>query len=138
VDTPDENSISFEMIDPSNVEAIRKAELADLFGPEVSSIFEASIASVRLPRHPVKELSVKKKKSLSAKYFSIPAQHLGYYPEVPDAIVNAGVQTNVLGNEKKETSDEKQKRRPGRPRNSTGKPRITQPSILQFFSSPSK
>ncbi|KAI9987150.1 hypothetical protein PInf_023033 [Phytophthora infestans] len=45
------------MVARGNIEAVRKAVLADLFGPTVKKIFEASLSSMRLPRHPVKELS---------------------------------------------------------------------------------
>jgi len=77
------------MIPHSNTEAVRKAVLAELFGPNIRSVWEASVRGVQLPRHPTKELSAKKIKSLSAKYFSIPQEHLSYYPAVPEAILNA-------------------------------------------------
>ncbi|ETM37462.1 hypothetical protein L914_15987 [Phytophthora nicotianae] len=36
----------FEIDPPGNVEAIRKVVLADLFGPTVTTIFEASLSSI--------------------------------------------------------------------------------------------
>ncbi|OWZ12487.1 hypothetical protein PHMEG_00014342 [Phytophthora megakarya] len=72
VNTPDKDAITFRMIDPTLI--------AELFGSNVKSIWEASIRGVELPRHPVKELPEKKMKLLVAKYFSIPQQYLSYYP----------------------------------------------------------
>ncbi|OWY95550.1 hypothetical protein PHMEG_00034419 [Phytophthora megakarya] len=77
------------LVSLSNISSIRKAVLADLFGPRIQAIWEASIREVELPRHPTKELSEKKMKSLAAKYFSIPKQHLYYYPSIPESIINA-------------------------------------------------
>jgi hypothetical protein len=104
------------MIPHSNTEAVRKAVLAELFGPNIRSVWEASVRGVQLPRHPTKELSAKKIKSLSAKYFSIPQEHLSYYPAVPEAILNAP----EINTEHTETGDPNTdatagKRKPGRP-----------------------
>lgn len=73
VDTPDEDAIVFAMVDPNSTDSIRKAVINDLFGQAVSTIWEASVRNVQLPRHQIKELTEKKMKSLSAKYFSISA-----------------------------------------------------------------
>ncbi|EGZ22241.1 hypothetical protein PHYSODRAFT_493891 [Phytophthora sojae] len=60
VDSPDSESISFAMMSTDNVDSIRKAVLAELFGPAVTSIFQASIASVQLRRHRSKSCRRKK------------------------------------------------------------------------------
>ncbi|EGZ06120.1 hypothetical protein PHYSODRAFT_531244 [Phytophthora sojae] len=107
--------------------------------PDSESIFQASIASVQLPRHPIKELPEKKMKSLAAKYFTIPPQYFSYYPSVPEAILNAPVQDGTtpggLDTDDQGAHKQKQKKRkPGRPRKSPAHPRSNQPSIPQFFS----
>ncbi|OWZ19925.1 hypothetical protein PHMEG_0005752 [Phytophthora megakarya] len=109
VDTADGDSITFAMIDPINFEPIRKA----ILGPDIKSIWEASISGVLLPQHPIK--------SLSAKYFSIPKEYLAYYPNVPEAIVNAATPDSAT-------------RKPGRPSKTKTAQKANQPSILQFFS----
>ncbi|KAE9052007.1 hypothetical protein PR001_g911 [Phytophthora rubi] len=135
VDTPDENAIVFEMVDPNSTDSIRKAVIKGLFDQAVSTIWEASVRNVQLPRHQTKELTEKKMKSLSAKYFSIPPQHLHYYPSVPDAVANAPVQSADQTDETTTTpSNPKSKRKPGRPRKQKNKLKPNQPSILQFFS----
>ncbi|GMF38479.1 unnamed protein product [Phytophthora fragariaefolia] len=137
VNTPDDESISFSMISQSNLATIRQAVIADLFGPNIRSIWEASIASVQLPRHQTKELSEKKQKSLAAKYFSIPKKYLDYYPAVPEAILNAPEIADA--NADRYTTDRPTaKRRPGRPTNKKTNLKASQPSILQFFATKPK
>ncbi|KAE9041806.1 hypothetical protein PR003_g4285 [Phytophthora rubi] len=122
------------MIDPSNFGAIRKAFITDLFGPTVLSIWEASINSVQLPKHPMKELSEMKTKSLAAKYFSIPQEHLNYYPSVSEAVLNAPCATADETNSKHAgPSGEPGKRRPVRPKKAMPRLKASQSSILQFF-----
>ncbi|GMF50316.1 unnamed protein product [Phytophthora fragariaefolia] len=125
------------MISQSNVATIRQAVIAQLFGPNIRSIWEASIASVQLPRHQTKELSEKKQKSLAAKYFSIPQKYLDYYPADPEAILNAPeIADEDAG---RSTTDRPiAKRRPGRPKKKKTNLKASQPSILQFFAAKSK
>ncbi|OWZ15325.1 hypothetical protein PHMEG_00011052 [Phytophthora megakarya] len=59
--TPDEDSISFPTVSGGNLVNVRKAVLAELFGPTIKTIWEASISSVQLPRHPVKVLTEKRR-----------------------------------------------------------------------------
>ncbi|EGZ13895.1 hypothetical protein PHYSODRAFT_514381 [Phytophthora sojae] len=137
VNTPDDESITFSMISQSNLANIRKAVIAELFGPNVRSIWEASIASVQLPRHQTMELSEKKQKSLAAKYFSIPKKYLDYYPAVPEAILNAPESADEDADHST-TERATAKCRPGRPKKKKTKLKANQPSILQFFSAKPK
>ncbi|OWY98816.1 hypothetical protein PHMEG_00030320 [Phytophthora megakarya] len=59
-----------------------KNVVTELFGHDVTNIYQASTSTVRLSRHPINELPEKKLKSLSTKYCSIPPQYLGYYPSI--------------------------------------------------------
>ncbi|KAG2813445.1 hypothetical protein PC118_g12652 [Phytophthora cactorum] len=133
VDTADGDSITFAMVDPDNVDHIKKAVLMELFGANVGSILEASISGVQLPRHPIKELPAKKVKSLPAKYFSIPKEYLAYYLDVPEAIVNAATPGETAPSNA--TPNSSTKRKPGRPRKKKAGLKSNQSSILQFFSS---
>ncbi|KAG2799737.1 hypothetical protein PC118_g20650 [Phytophthora cactorum] len=114
VDTADGDSITFAMVDPDNVDHIKKA----------------------LPRHPIKELPAKKVKSLSAKYFSIPKEYLAYYPDVLEAIVNAATPGETTPSNA--TPNSSTKRKPGRPTTKKTGLKSNQPSILQLFSSAKK
>jgi hypothetical protein len=136
VNTPDEDATTFAMIDPSNFGVIRNAFIADLFGPTVLSILEASMNNVRLAKLPMKELSEKKTKSLASKYFSIPQEHLNYYPSVPEAVLNAPSATRAeTASKHSRQRGEQGKRGPGRPKKAKPKLKANQPSILQFFCS---
>ena len=57
--------------------------LADLFGPS-ANLNALSFGGLRLPKFPGSPLKPKKIKSLAKKYFSIPVQFRGYYPDAPD------------------------------------------------------
>ena len=78
--TPDEEAIVFNMAkgDPG---LVRKAILQDLFGSD--KLDNMRLNNIQLARHPGNVLKPKKLKSLSQKYFSIPDQYLGQYPNVP-------------------------------------------------------
>ncbi|ETM35588.1 hypothetical protein L914_17531 [Phytophthora nicotianae] len=89
VDTPNDEAIVFPTMDPSNIPSGRKALISELFGSNIPTFWEASLSGVQLPKHPTKERSAKKMKSLAAKYFSIPKQYLKYYPNVPEVIASA-------------------------------------------------
>ncbi|KAE8901686.1 hypothetical protein PF005_g2973 [Phytophthora fragariae] len=78
VNSPDASSSTFAIIEPNNIISIQKAVLLELFGSNTQNIWKASIASVQFPRHPTKEISAKKAKSLAPKYFSIPKEYSNY------------------------------------------------------------
>jgi hypothetical protein len=88
VSTPDNEAVQFPMLLPENIDSIRQAILFDLFGSGVRSIDEVtSVNMVKLPRVELKEqLTNKKLKSLSKKYFFIPLEVLSYYPSVPEGL----------------------------------------------------
>jgi len=73
-----------------NIDSVHQAILFDLFGSGVKSIDDVtSVDMVKLPRVELKEqLTNKKFKSLSKKYFSIPPKVLSYYPSVPEGLSN--------------------------------------------------
>ena len=77
------------MITAGNEQAVRSALLKEIFGHGTNTIDEATIDKVVLKRHGGKELTAKKLKSLSKKYFSIPPDKLAYYPNVSEAILEA-------------------------------------------------
>ena len=82
--TPDEEAIVFNMVkgDPG---LVRKAILQDLFGSD--KLEDMRLDNVQLARHAGNVLKPKKLKSLSQKYFSIPDQYLGYYPNLPEGYI---------------------------------------------------
>ncbi|OWZ02193.1 hypothetical protein PHMEG_00026287, partial [Phytophthora megakarya] len=77
--------------------------------------------------------------SLAANYFSIPKQHLYYYPSVPESITNApsldDTQTAAIVPAGGWGDRNAKKRRLGRPKKQTSALKASHPSILQFFSS---
>ena len=79
--TPDEEAIVFNMV-KGDPDLVRKAILQDLFGSD--KLEDMQLDNVQLARHSGNVLKPKKLKSLSQKYFSIPDQYLGYYPNVPE------------------------------------------------------
>jgi hypothetical protein len=72
------------MLLPENIDSVRQAILFDLFGSGIKSIDDVtSVDMVKLLRVELKEqLTNKKLKSLSKKYFSIPPEVLSYYLRV--------------------------------------------------------
>jgi hypothetical protein len=80
-----------------NIDSIRQAILFDLFGSGVKSIDDVmSIDMVKLPRVELKEqLTNKKLKSLSKKYFSIPLEVLSYYPSIPEGLSDSSKDEDV-------------------------------------------
>ncbi|CAM6014719.1 unnamed protein product [Sphagnum balticum] len=88
VSTPDNEAVQFSMLLPENIDSVRQAILFDLFGSGVKSIDDVtSVDMVKLPRVELKEqLTNKKLKLLSKKYFSIPPEVLSYYPSVPEGL----------------------------------------------------
>jgi hypothetical protein len=88
VSTPDNEVVQFPMLLPENIDSVRQTILFDLFGSGVKSIDDVtSVDMAKLPRVELKEqLTNKKLKSLSKKYFSIPPEVLSYYPSVPEGL----------------------------------------------------
>jgi hypothetical protein len=88
VSTPDNEAVQFPMLLPKNIDSICQAILFDLFGSGIKSIDDVmSVDMVKLPHVELKEqLTNKKLKSLSKKYFSIPPEVLSYYPSVPEGL----------------------------------------------------
>lgn len=87
--TPNDESMHFPMILPTNIDAICRAILFDLFGPDVKSIHDIkSIDYHQLSWLEVKSLTEKKLVSLSQKYFSISPEFLSYYPAIPAEVAN--------------------------------------------------
>ncbi|ETP37150.1 hypothetical protein F442_14994 [Phytophthora nicotianae P10297] len=74
--------------------------------------FSSNGELVHLPRKPAQDLSDKKMKSLSAKYFSIPQQHLTDYPAVPDSIIDAP-DLGAAASDAERTPKFQSKRKPG-------------------------
>ncbi|CAK9862504.1 unnamed protein product [Sphagnum jensenii] len=97
VSTLDNEAVQFSMLLPDNIDSIRQAILFDLFGGGVKSIDDVmSVDMVKLPCVELKEqLTNKKFKSLSKKYFSIPPEVLSYYPSVPEGLSDSSEDEDV-------------------------------------------
>eukprot|EP00644_Phytophthora_capsici_P003287 jgi/Phyca11/103220/e_gw1.7.467.1 len=132
VNAPDSEACTYAMINPDSLDEIRNAFITELFGTHVRTIWEASIHNVQLPRCQPKELSEKKLKSLSAKYFSIPQEFLDYYPAVPESIVNAPQLDSTI-RDTDVSAPTNEKRKPGRPKKKNNTLKSKQPSLLQLF-----
>jgi DNA replication protein DnaD len=81
-----------------NIDFVRQAILFNLFGNGVKSIDDVtSVDMVKLPCVELKEqLTNKKLKSLSKKYFSIPPEVLSYYPSVPKGLFDSSKDEDVV------------------------------------------
>jgi len=97
VSTPDNKAVQFPMLLPGNIDSVRQAILFDLFGSGIKSIDDVTLVDmVKLPRVELKEqLTNKKLKSLSKKYFSIPPEVLSYYPFVPEGLSDSSKDEDV-------------------------------------------
>jgi hypothetical protein len=97
VSTPDNEVVQFPMLLPENIDFVRQAILFDLFGSGVKSIDDVtSIDMVKLLRVELKEqLTNKKLKLLSKKYFSIPPEILSYYPSVLEGLSDSSEDEDV-------------------------------------------
>jgi hypothetical protein len=97
VSTPNNEAVQFPMLLPENIDSVRQAILFDLFGSGVKSIDDVtSVDMVKLLRVELKEqLTNKKLKSLSKKYFSIPPEVLSYYPSVPEGLSDSSEDEDV-------------------------------------------
>jgi hypothetical protein len=97
VSTPDNEAVQFLMLLPENIDFVRQVILFYLFGSGVKSIDDVtSVDMVKLLRVELKEqLTNKKLKSLSKKYFSIPPKVLSYYPSVPKGLSDSSEDEDV-------------------------------------------
>ena len=75
--TEDKDAITIKL--DHSVDGLRSRILMDLFGKCDSS--NLRFEDIKLPVHTGNKLSLDKLKSLSKKYFSIPAKYLDYYPK---------------------------------------------------------
>ncbi len=132
------------MLLPENINSVRQAILFDLFRSGVKSIDDVtSIDMVKLPRVELKEqLTNKKLKSLSKKYFSIPLEVLSYYPSILEGLSDSSKDEDVAATRsrskslciapfKKAIGVEKPK--VGRPRKNASGTVLGQLSLLSFF-----
>ncbi len=144
VSTPDNEAVQFLMLLPENIVYVRQAILFDLFGSGVKSIDDVtSVDMVMLPRVELKEqLTNKKLKSLSKKYFSIPPEVLSYYPSIPEGLSDSSEDEDVAATRSRSKST-----RVGPSKKAVGveKPKVKRPwknasgtvpgqsSLLSFF-----
>jgi hypothetical protein len=144
VSTPDNEAVQFPMLLPENIDYVRQAILFDLFGSGVKSINDVtSIDMVKLPRVELKEqLTNKKLKSLSKKYFSIPPEVLSYYPSVPEGLFDSSEDEDVVATRSRSKSVRvaPSKKAVGVEKPKVGRPRKNafgivpgQSSLLSFF-----
>ncbi|CAK9882329.1 unnamed protein product [Sphagnum jensenii] len=85
------------MLLPENIDSVHQAILFDLFGNGVKSIDDVtSVDMVKLPCVELKEqLTNKKLKSLSKKYFSIPLEVFSYYLSVHEGLSDSSEDEDV-------------------------------------------
>jgi len=97
ISTPDNEAVQFLMLLPENIDFVRQVILFYLFGSGVKSIDDVtSVDMVKFLRVELKEqLTNKKLKSLSKKYFSIPPKVLSYYPSVPKGLSDSSEDEDV-------------------------------------------
>jgi hypothetical protein len=97
VSTPNNEVIQFPMLLLKNIDYVRQAILFDLFGSGVKSIDDVTMVDmVKLPCVELREqLTNKKLKSLSKKYFSIPPEVLSYYPSIPEGLSDSSEDEDV-------------------------------------------
>jgi hypothetical protein len=132
------------MLLPENIDSVRQVILFDLFGSGVKSIDDVtSVDMVKLPRVELKEqLTNKKLKSLSKKYFSIPHEVLSYYPSVPEGLSDSSEDEDVAATRSRSKSARVvpskkaigvEKPKVGRPRKNAFGTVPRQSSLLSFF-----
>jgi hypothetical protein len=140
VSTEDSEIETFFMIGNGVPQLVREAFLSDLFGDKCD-LDIMTMKDVRLDRHPLLELTLKKRKSLALKYFSIPREYLSYYPKLPEdntaegaehGAVESGVKRKLAVGVKP-----KAKKAVGRPRK-LQTVESNQPSILTFLQQTSR
>ncbi|CAM6075432.1 unnamed protein product [Sphagnum tenellum] len=144
VNTPDNEAVQFPMLLFENIDYVRQAILFDLFGSGIKSIDDVtSVDMVKLPRVELKEqLTNKKLKSLSKKYFSIPPKVLSYYPSVPEGLSDSSEDEDVAATRSRSKSARiapfkkvvwVDKPKVGRPRKNASGTVPGQSSLLSFF-----
>jgi len=132
------------MLLPKNIDSVRQAILFYLFGSGVKSIDDVtSIDMVKLPRVELKEqLTNKKLKSLSKKYFSIAPEVLSYYPSIPEGLSDSSKDEDVAATRSRSKSARVapskkaigvEKPKVGRPRKNASSIVPGQSSLLLFF-----
>jgi len=106
VSTLDNEAVQFPMFLPENIDSARQAILFDLFGSGIKSTDDiTSVDMVKLLRVELKEqLTNKKLKSLSNKYFSIPPKVLSYYPSVPEGLSDSSEDGDVAATQSRSKS----------------------------------
>jgi len=94
------------MLLPENIDSVHQASIFDLFGSGVKSIDDVtSVDMVKFPRVELKEqLTNKKLKLLSKKYFSIPLEVLSYYPSVPEGLSDSSEDEDVAATQSRSKS----------------------------------
>ncbi len=97
VSTPDNEAVQFLMLLFENIDSVHQAILFNLFGSGVKPIDDVTLVDmVKLPRVELKEqLTNKKFKSLSKKYFSIPLEVLSYYLSVLEGLSDSSEDEDV-------------------------------------------
>jgi hypothetical protein len=144
VSTPDNKAVQFSMLLPENIDYVHQAIFFDLFGSGVKSIDDVtSVDMVKLPCVELKEqLTNKKLKSLSNKYFSIPPEVLSYYPSVPEGLFDSSEDEDVAATRSRNKSTRVapskkavgvEKPKVGRPRKNASDTVPGESSLLSFF-----
>ena len=130
--TPESETVSKVLVE--NVAAVRTAVLEELFDlPDDASLEDVIKAPLKLPRFKVKEISDKRLKSIKKKYPVIPREHLWYYPEGDQFLLQGdnGDEANTKDADDNSVIFDKPKKKVGRPK--AMKPAPKTPSILSFF-----
>jgi hypothetical protein len=83
--TLDSEVVNVPLVNATNISLIRQSLLFDLFNVGAITIELATFLPIHLLISPMLSLIEKKLISLGKKYFSIPFEHLPYYPEIPSA-----------------------------------------------------
>jgi hypothetical protein len=144
ISTPDNEAVQFSMLLPKNIDFVRQAILFDLFGSGVKSIDDiTSVDMVKLSCVELKEqLTNKKFKSLSKKYFSIPLKVLSYYPSVHEGLSDSSEDEDVVATRSRSKSARVapskkavgvEKPKVGRPRKNASGTVLRQSLFLSFF-----
>ncbi len=83
--TPNSEAVNVPLVNATNIGLIHQSLLSDLFNIAAITIEHAMFLPICLSIAPVLSLTEKKLISLGKKYFSIPLEHLLYYPEIRGA-----------------------------------------------------
>ena len=109
--TPDSQAETFSLVQSNNVELIRQALIRALFPNHVEkSLKGLSIDNMQLPCKALGKLTVKKLRSLSKKYFSIPVMALPYYQAMPNEVVDEDAEDVVMAAECSSQTQSQKKR----------------------------